>query len=206
MMRKFLKRLALKIYSIGEFEARREALLKQATERNQRAIINNSADVTLADICNNQQDRSKIVIGERSVIQGQLLVYKHGGEIVVGDHCFIGPGCKIWSSGKISIGNRVLISHNVNIHDSNSHPVDAKLRHEDFLHIFSKGLQDNIDLREAEVIIEDDAWIGFNSIILKGVRIGKGAIIGAGTIVTKDVPEYTLVAGSTYRIIKRVDE
>jgi acetyltransferase-like isoleucine patch superfamily enzyme len=206
MMRKLLKQLAHKIYSIGEFEAKRRALLKQTTALEQKAIINSKADVSVADICNNQQDRSKIVVGEMSVIQGQLLVYKHGGEIIVGDHCFIGPGCKIWSSKKISIGNRVLISHNVNIHDSNSHPLDAKLRHEDFLHIFSKGLQDNIDLREAEVVIEDDAWIGFNAIILKGVTIGKGAIIGAGTIVTKDVPAYTIVAGGTYRVIKRVDE
>jgi maltose O-acetyltransferase len=71
------------------------------------------------------------------------------------------------------------------------------------VHIFSKGLQEDVVLREAEVVIEDDVWIGFNSIILKGVRIGKGAIIGAGAIVTKDVPSYAIVVSDAAKVKKR---
>ena len=52
------------------------------------------------------------------------------------------------------------------------------------------------------IIIEDDVWIGFNCIILKGVRIGKGAIIGAGTIITKDVPSHAVIVGNPAKIIK----
>ena len=58
------------------------------------------------------------------------------------------------------------------------------------------------DLREEEIIIEDDAWIGFNAIITKGVRIGKGAIVGAGTIITEDVPDFAIVVGNPAKIIK----
>lgn len=104
---------------------------------------------------------------------------------------------------KIVIGNRVLISHNVNIHDNNSHSLDANLRHEDYIHISTKGmlLKEN-NLNEKEIIIGDDVWIGFNSTIMKGVRIGRGSIVGANTIVTKDIPEYVVCVGSPMRIIK----
>jgi len=98
----------------------------------------------------------------------------------------------------------VLISHNVDIHDSNDHPVDPKLRHEHHKHILFVGHVDNIDLDEREIIIEDDVWIGFNATILKGVKIGKGAIVSACSVVTKDVPPYTIVVGNPARVIKSI--
>ena len=134
-----------------------------------------------------------------------MIVFKHGGEITIGDHCFVGSNSKIWSAKKIHIGDRVLISHNVNIIDNNSHPLNAAERHKDFVHIFNIGLQDDVYLNEKEIIIEDDVWIGFNSTIFKGVRIGKGAIIGACTIITQDVPPYAVVVGNPPRIIKYAD-
>lgn len=56
------------------------------------------------------------------------------------------------------------------------------------------------------MVISDDAWIGLNAIILKGVKIGKGAIVGAGSVVTKNVPDMAVVAGNPARIIKMLDE
>lgn len=163
---------------------------------------NNTIVSENAIIQNDTGDKTKIVIGDNCWVRGYLLLFNHGGEIEIGNDCFIGPESRIWSAKKIVIGNRVLISHNVNIHDNNSHPIDAKLRHEDFVHILNKGLQPINNLNEAEITIGDDVWIGFNSIILKGVKIGKCAIIGAGTIITKDVPDYAVVAGNPARIIK----
>ncbi len=54
---------------------------------------------------------------------------------------------------------------------------------------------------DAPVVIEDDAWIGFNAVVLKGVRIGRGAIVGSATVVTKDVPPYSVVVGNPAREI-----
>lgn len=54
------------------------------------------------------------------------------------------------------------------------------------------------------IIIGDDAWIGFNAIILKGVTIGEGAVVGAGAVVTKDVPPYTVVAGNPAGVVKKL--
>ena len=60
------------------------------------------------------------------------------------------------------------------------------------------------EVKISPVRINDRAWLGFNSIILKGVTIGEGAIIGAGSVVTKDVPAYTIVAGNPARIIQEI--
>lgn len=146
-----------------------------------------------AEITNIRGDRDAIRIGERTVIAGQLQTFGHGGRIEIGDWCFVGPGSRIWSSASVRIGHRVLISHNVNVHDTNSHPVDAAARHAHFVEIVERGHPRQIDsIAAAPVVIGDDVWIGFNSIVLKGVTIGRGAIIAAGSIVTRDVPEYAL--------------
>jgi acetyltransferase-like isoleucine patch superfamily enzyme len=67
-----------------------------------------------------------------------------------------------------------------------------------------KGITDWKNIKMADIIIEDKVWIGFNVIILKGVKIGEGAVIGAGSVVTKDVPPYHIVAGNPAKIIKKI--
>ncbi len=151
---------------------------------------------------NNQSLRSAIVIGANSHILGQLTVLKHGGSIRIGESCFVGESSRIWSAASIEIGNRVLISHNVNIHDNNSHSPSAAARHDHFKTIFASGHPAVLeDVASAPIVIHDDAWIGFNATILKGVTIGQGAVVGAGTIVTRDVEPYTIIAGNPARVI-----
>jgi acetyltransferase-like isoleucine patch superfamily enzyme len=157
-----------------------------------------------AEIANYLNDKSKITIGEHSHIRGQLLLFAHGGNIRIGDYCYIGKNSYIWSAKNITIGNRVLISHNCNIFDSDTHPIDAKKRHEHCKQIITTGHPRICDLNEDPVIIEDDAWIGANSIILKGLTLGKGAVVGAGSVVTADVPPFTLVAGNPARLVKKI--
>ncbi len=168
-----------------------------------KVIFTESTDLKEATVHYNQEAENKIKIGRDTIIRGELLVFRHGGEIGIGDHCIVGHGSRIWSSKSINIGDRVLIAHNVNIHDNVSHPLDSKERHEDFVHIVKHGLQNNVNLKEQEIVIEDDVWIGFNATIMKGVTIGKGAIIGANTVITKDIPPYAVVVGNPARIIKQ---
>lgn len=208
MIKKIIRYLAFKIYAIGQVEYGIRIKVIRRKEFDLTAIIGKDANISSEVVINNhQKERSKIRIGEQSQIRGELLVFKHGGEIEIGSHCFMGEGSRIWSAKRIVIGNRVLISHNVNIHDNISHPLNAKERHEDFLHVFSTGLQDQVDLREDEVIIGDDVWIGFNCTILKGVKIGNGAIIGACTTITKDVPPNAIVVSNAeQRVIRFIDQ
>ncbi len=169
-------------------------------------IGDNSSLFPESIIQNFQKSSNGIRIGNFVSIRGELLLFAHGGEIVIGDYCYIGAGTKIWSAKKISIGNRVLIAHNVNIFDNDTHPQNPNARHNHYKEIITSGHPHHINLNECEVTIHDDVWIGCQSIILKGITIGEGAIVGAGSVVTKDVPPYTIVAGNPAKIIREIPE
>ncbi len=134
-------------------------------------------------------------------------MFPHAGSITIGDWCFVGEDTYIWSSSEVTIGDRVLISHNVNIHDTNGHPLDARARHDQFQLIATVGHPAEIESIIAEpVLIGDDVWIGFNASILKGVTIGEGAIVAAGAVVTKDVPPYSVVAGNPAKVVRTLSD
>lgn len=149
-----------------------------------------------AQISNLSEDVEAIAIGQNTHIRGQLLTYGHGGKITVGDWCYIGSRSEIWSMASISIGDRVLIAHDVNIHDGTAHSRLADERHRHFRHIIERGHPTTADqlpgVFSAAIAIEDDVWISFGVTILKGVTIGRGSIIAAGSMVTQDVPPNTL--------------
>ena len=196
---KLIKRLFRKVYLIGkQYDEELNPSVRACI-----AIVGTGTSIENdAYIQNSVSDKSKIRIGNNCHIRGHLLVMKHGGDIEIGNYCFVGPQTNIWSAESIKIGDRVLISHNVNIHDNIAHPLDSTERHEDFVHIRTIGFQEKVNIPSKAIIIEDDVWIGFNATILKGVTIGAGAIIGANTIITKDVPSYAVVVGNPPRIIK----
>ena len=146
-----------------------------------------------------------INIGADSLIAGELLCFRHAGSISIGQWCYVGKGAYIWSAASIIIGDRVLISHNVNIFDSLTHPINRKQRHEHFKTIAQVGHPaELVGLDEKPVVIENDVWIGANAIILRGVHVGEGAIIGAGSVVTRDVPKFTVIAGNPARVIREL--
>jgi acetyltransferase-like isoleucine patch superfamily enzyme len=157
-------------------------------------------------IMNPSKNKSKITIGENCILRCEIQILGHGGQVNVGDYCFIGENTYIWSGKRIEIGHRVLIGHNCNIFDNDIHPFDKDERHEQFKDILLDGHPKNIKLNDAEVIIEDDVWIGANVTIMKGVRVGAGAIIGAGSVVTKDIEPFTVNVGNPSKIIRRINE
>lgn len=154
----------------------------------------------------NYSEKEKIFIGKNTHIRGELLVYPYGGGISIGDFTYVGDGTVIRAAERITIGNNVLIAHNVNIFDTDSHEINWKEREEGFKTIIEKGHPlSKGHIKTAAVVIEDNVWISYNVSILKGVRIGKGAIVAAGSIVTKDVEPFTLVAGNPAKFIKKLD-
>lgn len=176
--------------------------------RNRKNFIlgSNAFVYSTAIIANNLQDPNAIEIGEFSHIKGELLTFGHNGKIKIGKYCYLGEQSRIWSAHEILVGDRVLISHNVNIFDNDTHPINAKARHEQFKQIISVDHPKAINLREKPILICDDVLIGCMVIILKGVTIGEGAIIGAGSVVTKDVPAWTIVAGNPAKVIREIPE
>lgn len=164
-------------------------------------VIHSSARIT------NMQSRNSVIeAGDGTHIKGELVIFAHGGNIRIGKDCYIGENARLWSAIEIRLGNRVLIAHDVNIFDNNTHPINPVERHRHYKEIVNKGFPSNsqYSLNECPVVIEDDAWIGAGSIILPGCRVGKGAVIGAGSVVTKDVPPYSIVAGNPAKIIREI--
>lgn len=157
-----------------------------------------------ARIRNAYGDRDRIRIGDGTLVQGELLVFAHGGRIEVGEWCFVGEGTRIWSAAEIILEDRVLVSHNVNIFDSLTHPLSARQRHAQFRAIVSKGHPTQLDLGEKPVRIGQDALIGAGAFILRGVTVGAESVVGAGSVVTHDVPPRTIVAGNPARIIREL--
>jgi acetyltransferase-like isoleucine patch superfamily enzyme len=155
-----------------------------------------------ATVHNIRKQRHAIRVGANTHLKGELLTFAHGGEISIGEYCYVGEQSHIWSAARISIGDRVLISHNVNIFDSLTHPVNPVERHRHYHQIITCGHPGQVDLAEAPVRIGNDAWIGCLVVILKGVTIGEGAIVGAGSVVTKDVPPFTVVAGNPAKVVR----
>lgn len=113
-----------------------------------------------------------------------------GKNIHVGKNVFINMGCKFQDQGGIYIGDGALIGHNV---------VLATLNH-------AMSPKDRSSLIPAPIRIGKNVWIGSNSTVLPGVTIGDGAIVAAGAVVTRDVPENTVVGGVPAHIIRTISE
>ena len=154
-----------------------------------------------------RSDSMSMSVGMNSIIRGELFVFPHAGKIEIGEWCFVGEDSYVWSSNHIKIGDRVLISHNVNIHDTDGHPFDASARHEQYRSIATVGHPSDIDsINSRPITIMDDVWIGFGASVLKGITVGEGAIVAAGAVVTKDVPPYSVVVGNPARVVRSVAE
>jgi acetyltransferase-like isoleucine patch superfamily enzyme len=153
----------------------------------------------------NRAKKESLVVGEYSQIMGEILLQTEQALVVMGHHSCLGEDSRVWSSNSVKIGNYVLISHMVDVFDNNSHSLNHGKRRDDAIKVFElqKPVQFEF-ITSAPIVIEDDVWIGAKSTILKGVTIGAGAVVAAGSIVTKDVPPFTLVAGNPARIIKKI--
>ncbi|MET4450309.1 DapH/DapD/GlmU-related protein [Bradyrhizobium sp. RT3b] len=177
-----------------------QRLIGRATCRLQQdAALDSSARIR-----NIRGDSDKITIGRHSRILGELLTFAHGGEIKIGEWCYVGEGSRIWSAASIIIGNRVLISHSANVFDNLTHPLGAAARHQQIRQIFTHGHPRDISLGESPVRLCDDAWIGAGAMVLRGVTVGEGGVVAAGAVVTKDVPAFSIVAGNPAVLIREL--
>ena len=128
-------------------------------------------------------------LGEKSVIESFSTINNMVGAITIGSRSRIGLGNTI--IGPVKIGNNVNLAQNIIISGLNHNYSDPDKT------IISQGVN------TSEVIIEDDVWIGANSVILAGITIGKHSVIGAGSVVIRDVPPYSIVVGNPGKIIKQ---
>lgn len=115
------------------------------------------------------------------------IVSHEGSHISIGEHTFINYGASITAYREVRIGRHCLLGHHLRIIDQNEY-----------------GLEQREIAPAAPVVIEDHVWIGAHVIILPGVRIGRNSAIGAGSVVTKDVPANCLVVGNPARVLRQI--
>ncbi len=137
---------------------------------------------------------NNVSILKNTIIECTGVIRELGVGLEIGNNVGIAQNCFIQVRGKVVIGSNIMFAPNVSIFSEN--------------HIFS-----SVDLPILEqgtsrigVVIEDDVWLGTRSVILDGVRIGRGSIVAAGAIVNKDVPPYSIVAGIPAKVIKKRKE
>jgi len=143
-------------------------------------------------------------IGAGSIVNASIMSELPGARISVGSNTFIG-GSKIIAAYNIEIGDDVLIAWDCTIYDHNSHAIAWSDRAFD-VQDWYQGKKNWDVVSKAKIKICNKVWIGFSSIILKGVTIGEGAIVAAGSVVTKDVEAWTIVGGNPARLIREIPE
>ena len=130
-------------------------------------------------------------IGQDSAIEPPFYC-SYGKNTYLGDHVYLNFMCTIFDNNRVRIGNHVSIGPVVQIYTVN-HSLQAKDR--------IRGME-----AARPVVIEDNVWIGGSSVILPGVTVGRNSVVGAGSVVTKDVPANTVAAGNPARVIKEIEQ
>lgn len=183
---------------------------RNASYRGRKYVWNKSSGAVapfltaLGDI-QNPYGADCVEICSRTTIDGILQIYMPSARLTIGARTYIGPNTRVSCHQSLRIGSDVLIAHNVNVFDSNSHPIDVAERLADQEYLRA-GLGSNTlgIVDTSPTTVKDKAWIGCNVCFMKGVTVGEGAIVAAGSVVTKDVPDYCVVAGNPAKVIKEL--
>jgi virginiamycin A acetyltransferase len=158
-------------------------------------VISKSAKISkLADIEDSVRG-SKIIIGDGVHIDSFVKIKPVGGmsDLVIGANSYINPGTVIYTGNGINIGKGVLIAANCTLA-----PVNHEYRSKNMT-ILMQGFMPS----KGGIIIEDDVWIGANSVILDGTVIRKGAVVGANSVVRGELNEYGIYVGNPLKLIGR---
>jgi acetyltransferase-like isoleucine patch superfamily enzyme len=135
---------------------------------------------------------NRFEMGEASIIEDFSAVNNASGDVLIGHHTLIGM-CNV-IIGPVTMGNNIILAQHVVLSGLNHIYEDV-----------SRPIADQ-NVRTAPIVVEDDCWIAANVVITAGVTIGKHSIVAAGSVVTKDVPPFSIAAGNPAKVIKRYDE
>jgi acetyltransferase-like isoleucine patch superfamily enzyme len=144
-------------------------------------------------------------VGDNSIVEGRIVLLRPEARVTIGNRSFVGGGTTLDCSTSITIGDDVLIAYGGIVMDHNSHSVFFEDRKDDLLAWHRKEYRFN-QVACAATTIEPRCWIGARCIILKGVTLGEGCVVGAGSVVTRSFPPNSLIAGNPARLIRVIDQ
>lgn len=155
------------------------------------------------------ENRKYVSIGERCLIKAQFTFETPQGEIHIGNNTHIG-GAHFICRTRIDVGNDVTMAWGITLYDHDSHSTNWEYRQHDNEQCYNDYIEtgcnitnkDWAHINSAPIRIEDKVWIGMDVLVLKGVTIGEGSVVAARSVVTKDVPPFSLVAGNPARVVK----
>ena len=128
-------------------------------------------------------------VGKYSIIEDFAVINNGVGHVSIGDHTIIGISCVI--IGPVNIGNNVMLAQNIVLSGLNHNYEDV---------LVPPSEQGTV---QKTITVENDVWIGANAVLTAGITIGEHSIVGAGAVVTRDVPKFSVVAGNPARVIKQ---
>jgi acetyltransferase-like isoleucine patch superfamily enzyme len=163
-------------------------------------------DTVLACRIECHEPGATIEIGSYNHLRGRLITHLPESRLTIGSNCIINARTVVESFHSVIIGDDALISFDVVVSDGRHHSINWDERVGDQRIWREQGTVNKATLTTAPVVIEDGVWIGARSIILAGVTIGRGSTIGAGSVVTKSVPAFSIAAGNPARIVGTVAE
>ena len=146
--------------------------------------------------------RCTLTVGARSIVEASLEFEREGAAIVIGENSYVGAST-FKCAERIEIGSDVEIAWNCSIVDHDWESLAFEERRVD-MRTWYTAEKNWTHVPVAPVRVRDRALVGFNCVILKGVEIGEGAVVGVGSVVTKDVPPYTVVGGVPARVIRTI--
>lgn len=130
-------------------------------------------------------------LGQDSMIESPFNC-TYGQNIYLGDHVYLNFNCVILDNNSVHIGNHVMVGPAVQIYTA-AHPIQAEPRNQGW------------EVAKA-ITIEDNVWIGGGAILLPGIHIGRNVVIGAGAVISRDVPAFSVVAGNPARVIREIEQ
>ncbi|UCD55157.1 MAG: acyltransferase [Candidatus Omnitrophota bacterium] len=166
------------------------------------AIIGKSPKI-VGPITLNNIKKEQLVIGDYAILRYSKLFFFGEGRLTIGNYCYLGDFTQIDAAEEVTIGNYCMLSNRIMIQDHTSHPLSPKKRRKQLIGL-QKTPTDVYDTVIKKVTIEDDVWIGMDALILKGVTVGRGSIIAARAVVTRDVPPYSVACGNPARVVKTI--
>lgn len=205
---KIIKKVLNKLVRIIESKEEKDAFF-DVTKIDKTTILLGGLNI---DFRIGKEKRTYLTIGEKCLISSKFIFEALSGSISIGNNVHIG-GAMFLCRTNIEIHNDVTMAWGITIYDHNSHSIYWDDRKEDNHNCYDDYLKyngNNIvnknwdNVISKPIVIHSKVWIGFNVTILKGVTIGEGAVIGACSVVTKDVEPWTVVGGNPAVLLKKL--
>lgn len=188
----------------GYYQRKKRKKINNALIKDGILKVGNNCDISNLDILVATEllrGGENVIIGDDCILNCKIVLYNTMSKIIIGNRVYIGPSTTLFCNHSITIENDILLSWGITLIDTNAHSLNFNDRKNDVID-WGKGKKDWSNVLSAPILIKSKSWIGFNSIIVKGVIIGEEAIVACGSVVVKNVENKTMVGGNPAAVIK----